>query len=715
MSFFGLANQSRAEDDADADLDYDSEGSSLVEAPESGEVVLEGAPIAAGALDGFLQRGRCIKAQLHPCLDAGFSYISSTGAKDAASFLPDEAQAFRFSAARSGSVAVDFVHLADNCSDAFDELAFAYNDDPDADVVELVGKASKSYRDAYELALQVISAREDLDAQDELEYGAINDMSSVLMCAEAIYLTGRDSSLSDSLMMWLNRSDPRPATAEGEDVMSSRAPYLHPGFWDYVYKGILRGLSSMVGACLDASGLLDIDMPTAQAVRDLSLLLQTWPRIGTYPGNARDYAARYKQWRTKVIAFGKNIRLPDSELEAAFSLAGQLLRGDKEVVLRYSETWQEAVAALALLFDPVGTKAPKDVRALYEMVTQDDEMALMVDTTLPSEAACAALCIGNGPKAVRETKDVDELGAALLADMLEKIEILEDVRSADDLTIRDILVLGAGDKLIGMQGGWKAAVLLWKTVADAGVDRIALILPRLRFHNFDDVGYVLWLCDDLGLDEESRDIETVWARSRESAQQHYEAALSYDRADQPQLLDRLNWTLFTSALITGEPSADPQLAAALEAPTEVASRALATLLAPYATLSTFIRLKSVGDRHGAARHLAALLRFPELPKKYVAVLMAEILPLVLNVKGPPSFSRRDLFDSLAAIEEYYDSDTQVEATKLLAEAMATPARTASSGIVDWRALVQPEQFTPDEVLALVRLHLARAIATSFVQ
>ncbi|BFZ56962.1 hypothetical protein PYCC9005_004012 [Savitreella phatthalungensis] len=740
------------------------------------EIVIEGAPIAHGAVAGFLQGKRHVGVISHPYLDNQLAFITST-AKDHAPFVRDEARVFRFHSKgdERGLAVEEQVDLANDCLACLDELAFRYNDDPELDPLDLARTACEGYREAYDLAGRRIAEREEIIEQDELDALSYREMHGVLSCLDAVYLAPRETSLSDALMDWVNRSDPRPTAEEGEEIMLSRQPYLHPSFWDYVYKGIIRGLFDMVRKCLESSGLAQIDMPTAQATRDLCLMLSSCPRANSYVGNVGQFSSQYKRWRQKLVQLSKTLSLPDSDNDLCFRQAYELLRGDREAVFRHAETWQEALAALALLFDPTGCKAAKDVRALYDIAVNPEESELNVDTTLASEAACAALCAANGPNAVKNVVQVDELGAAMLADLLEKVEVLEDVRSADlELSLRELLLLRAGDKLIGLPAAWKSAVLLWKHVPVHGTDRVALTLPRVAFSSQEEVDYALALCDTLDMDDAAIQIETVWGRKLEAQHHHYRAALAYDRADQAAMIDQLNWTLFSHTLLQGRPaSVDPELVAALDSPAELPSASLSVLLAPYATLSAYYRCKDSEEPREAARHLAALMKFPDLPKRYMALLLAESLPLLgAPVSGAlgsgihaakVAFGHRDLFDCLAAIEDFYSTapdlsaalqtqamDTELraradgedddkfawmEAMALLRKAITKPrtsqstpdsmddAGTSLASKCSWRDCIYQgavshdlfvQKTSPEKVLQLVRLWLARALARGFI-
>lgn len=688
------------------------------------EINVEGAPIDEGALQQFLDRERTIGTRIHPYLGRGIAWIRprklpqkhDVGRSD---FQQVESRLFQIPLEPVDQDRDDHASLTSNCADIFEELQESYNEDIDIDLSHLLNSTSNRYREQLSQALAKLSQTSlhaELSEADEEWQQSLFDSLTVWQCAEAIYLPRTEEALlCDDLMSWVNTMDPRPTQEDGEDIMTARKPYLHPQFWDYVSKGILRGLFEMVGTCLQNSGLGNIDASTSRAMNDLCLLLRTCPRVSAYNARVNDFRDRHRLWRAKVLKASKDVDLPDQEISAAFRQLYELLKGDRDAVFRQSDSWQECLAALALLFDPSGLRTSKDVRALFEMVTESDDFGFPVDRTLPSEEACAAFCAELIPKAITKAKAVDLSMAALLSDLLEKAEILEDIRSGDlNFTVRDVLVMSLGDVCICTAGSWRAAVTYWKFAGDAGLDSIQLVLPRIPVKSQVEVDEILTICNDLELYDEASEIETVWARRLESEGQYYEAVLAYDRANKPHQLDRLNWLLFEKSLMSGDSASDDStLRDLLSSPQNTPTETVAVLMAPYATLVTMYDLKKRGDVKYSSVHLAALLRSADVPKRYMALLMAETLP-IFNSEDTNSFSPRDIFDCLASIEEFYDSSHFQKAKDLLQDALDSTNRPSSSdGIPDWRHGLS-SKLSAEDVLLLVREQFARYMGAMFI-
>lgn len=684
------------------------------------------APIENGALDTFLSRGRHVYATAHPYLSQGLAWISTNSLGKASNLhrgntLQDvESFVFQTPYDYDGLFSSQRTRLLADLAHIYEELQFNFdNDEPDIESTPIVSDASIKYRERILETIKEITEASQLDelsVNDEAWQQSMLESITVRQCAEAIYFPPNQGSLlCDKLMDWVNVMDPRPTTQEGEEIMTTRRPYLHPGFWDYVAKGILRGLLEMVGTCLNNSGLSNVDGATSQATNDLCLLLRTCPRASSYLTNAQSFRERHRVWRSKVVKVSKDIQINNPEISTAFRQIYELLKGDKDAIYRQSDSWQECLAALALLFDPAGLRSSKDVRALFEMITESDDFALSVDRTLASEDACAALCGELIPKAITRARAVDLALATHLADMLDKVEVLDDIRSGDlDLTIREVLALAQGDACIAISGTWRAAITYWKAAGDAGYDSIQQVLVRVSVDTQATVDDLLSICNDLDLLDEAAEIESIWARKLEDQGKYYEAIVAYDRADSRTQIDRLNWLLTERSLVSGRVMTNDQaLLESLRTPQSTSSTTIATLMAPFATLAAMYRLQASNEYAKAALYLSALIHSADVPKSYMGILMAEMLPF-LQLPPHESFSMRDIFDSLAAIEDFYDSDQFETGVMLLQKAINQSTQSPSEVVKRWRTETGHKLEAAD-VLALVRLRIAETLATRFCQ
>lgn len=112
------------------------------------------------------------------------------------------------------------------------------------------------------------------------------------------------------------------------------------------------------------------------------------------------------------------------------------------------------------------------------------------------------------------------------------------------------------------------------------------------------------------------------------------AVLLYDRVNNVHQIDQINWFLFETSLIQGYPAdVDKLMENFLTSPYSSSSRNIASLLAPYATLNIFYQLKIKGKRCAAAHYLASLIKAVDIPKKYMLLLLAEMLSFLDGKKS----------------------------------------------------------------------------------
>lgn len=707
------------EGSSDASGEYTSSAFS-----ENLERTIVDAPIEDSSLDSFLSRGRHVVATAHPYLNQGLAWISSnTRSKNSQSgnkapFEIIESSLFQIPNDYAGQFQRQRTGLTLDLAAIFEGLQRKFEDGQNqAEIRAIIFDASNQYRERISEALnQLIQYQqtEELGEADEVWQQALIDSINVRRCAEAIhFLPTSESLVCDHLMDWVNNMDPRPSQQEGEDIMTAQRPYLHPGFWDYVSKGILRGLLEMVVSCLSNSGLHTIDSATSQATNDLCLLLRTCPRASKYLDNPQNFRERHRIWRTKVVKASKEFSLADPDITTAFRQVYELLKGDKDAVYRQSDSWQECLASLALLFDPAGLRGPKDVQALFDMIIESDDFGLAVDRTLASEEACAAFCGGNVPAAITKCRSVDLALTSHLADLLDKIEVLDVTRSGDlDMTICEMLALAHGDACIADPGCWRAAITYWKIAGDAGFDSIQQVLVRILVTSQEEVDELLETCRDLDFFDEAAEIESIWARKLENQGRYHAAIRAYDNAENPHQIDRLNWAMTRSSLIAGKIATDDtKLLDSLQTTQSTTSTTISTMMAPFATLATMYRLKAAGDYKSAAQHLSALIKSPDVPRSYMGILMAEMLPF-LQLPHEQSFSMRDILDSLAAMEEFYDSEHFEDGLSMLDSALSSAQKGNAGSSIDWRSEVR-NKLEAHDVLAHVRLRIAQTLASRF--
>ncbi|KAG4306490.1 hypothetical protein PORY_000478 [Pneumocystis oryctolagi] len=692
------------------------------------------APIDTGKLKEWRNRQRTLKVVIHPLLNMSISWISGTNIhtssktknKKIYTFSPEESILYTL---HTPSFFLNSyqINLSKKLSTYFEELQALYENlqlkffDPkeipltpgQSLVPSFLNRICRSYKMATEEAINEYRNDDEMD-QDILI--TLIDSYTLFHCVEAIYLKENDKSYSETVMEWVNRSDPQPLQDDGLAIMASRIPCLHPRFWSYVHKAALRGLFKQVISCLQQSGIESVE-PKVSEVIDITIdILETFPSHKEPFNN--ESILKWRHWRGKVINSIRTLKLDSLEISSAFRYLFEIISGDRDAIFRESDTWQECVGALILLNDPLNCRTIKDVHKVYNSVINGED-SFIVDETLPIESACAALFSGNIPKAMTQALQIQSGLAAHISDLLLKFGILEEFQTTEyPLSLRDYLVLSYADQLITNPDTWKTALIYWKTVQEIGIERIKTVLPRIPLISDERTEEVLALCDQFSLDEEACIIASIWAKELEQKKKLGSAVLLYDRVNNVYQIDQINWFLFETSLVQGYPvDVDKLMESFLTSPYSSSSRSIASLLAPYATLNTFYQLKTEGKRCAAAHYLASLIKAVDIPKKYMLLLLAEML-YFLDDSLPRAFTMRDIFDCTAAIEEFQSLTFQEDYIQLFEKARSTKLYTKKSETLNvsenWRTKINKEM-NERNVLELVRLQITKTIAKGFLQ
>ncbi|QSL64994.1 hypothetical protein MERGE_002298 [Pneumocystis wakefieldiae] len=606
------------------------------------------APIESGKLKEWRDRRRTLKVVTHPLLNVAISWISAVDIYGEAR----EKQVCAFSAEESTLYTLHTpgfflnpcqVRLSNIMCNYFEELQMLYQNleykffDPkemllgssQSLIPSFFNRICKSYR---------ISTENCINEYKNDVLMTLVDSYTLLYCVEAIYLNSDDRNYSELIVEWVNRSDPQPSQEDGLEIMTSRTPCLHPGFWPYVHKGLFKQVIS----CLQQSGIESVE-PKAVEVIDTTIdILETFQSSRKSFGN--ENILKWRHWRGRVISCIRTLKLDNLEISSAFRCLFEIISGDRDAIFRESDTWQECLGALILLNDPLNCKTVKDIYRVYDSVVNGED-SFTVDETLPVESACAALFSGNIPKAMIQAAQIQSGIAAHIADLLLKAGILEEFETNEyPLSLRDYLVLNYADQLITNPDTWKIALVYWKTVPEIGIQRIKIVLPRIPLTSNERTDEVLAFCDQFHLNEEACMIASIWAKELERKKKLGSAVLLYDRVNNSYQIDQINWFLFETSLIQGYPAnVDQLMETFLESPYSSSSRSIASLLAPYAILKTFYQLKFQGKRCAAAHYLASLIKAVDIPKKYMLLLLAEMLHF-LDDSLPRAFTMRDIFD-----------------------------------------------------------------------
>jgi Nup85 Nucleoporin len=145
-----------------------------------------------------------------------------------------------------------------------------------------------------------------------------------------------------------------------------------------------------------------------------------------------------------------------------------------------------------------------------------------------------------------------------------------------------------------------------------------------------------------------------------------------------------------------------------------------TLIAPLALLFNFFQLKLNGNAAAAVQHLSKLFRLSSMPRQYISLLMAEMLPIldgiyqftpILTRTEKQTIGHKDLFEILSAVEDYIaNEDTFQKGSELLSASFRLiRADENGSAFRNWRDLI-PHESTSRDIVGLFRLKVTVIIA-----
>ena len=143
-----------------------------------------------------------------------------------------------------------------------------------------------------------------------------------------------------------------------------------------------------------------------------------------------------------------------------------------------------------------------------------------------------------------------------------------------------------------------------------------------------------------------------------------------------------------------------------------------TLIAPLALLFNFFQLKLQGNVPAAVQHLSKLFRLSSIPREYISLLMAEMLPVLdgnstsnaTDREEKQMIGHKDLFEILAAVEDYVANEhTCRKGSELLSMSAHLGSEEDGSVFRNWRDMIGHES-TSRDIMGLFRLKVTKIVA-----
>ncbi|KAK7206062.1 Nup85 nucleoporin-domain-containing protein [Myxozyma melibiosi] len=615
------------EEDDDDDYDYDYDDFGVTSLPD--------APVARGMLPEFSKRDRTLKFLMDPVLSEGAAWIARKHLKADkvdGPVLPEETKLYPAlvpgtkRAPEYSSFIVESHNLFIQLQLAAQEAA-ASTQQPTIEDERILPRFANQF-------LQVVDAwRRRVPSALE---PSLSDAYVLCHCLVATYFVDPSVTRAEAVMNWLNQSMPRPTTEETRDIMTSLRPVDQPGFWNLVHLTATRGLFLQCSNCLKQSAIIAPDQATLGVLQSAISVLESAPK-GTQAFLA------HRQWRARAITFGDDAaRLADPGLRHGLTTLSRILRGDINTLFAFSETWQEATAALFLLHDP----SPARLTEYFDLATKE----FPIDSTLLVDEGCAALFANNIAKALVCAEGLDICVAAHMADFCDRQRMLDDfidVETIERPSIRDYLFIRHAEVCFAMPELFVVGVAyLRDTDVKENVTLIRNIVTQIYPEDEEMVEHLLVVCDDVGLDTEKGEIVTAWSKLQLSRNEIGSALHWLSSVHNYVDTRAVVWTLVERSLLQGGacPLPDAILGEFLTSP-GLCPDVIREFIAPYAIYYSYrqqlMQISSScseedeeeeeggrGSLKEAAMHLASLIQFAYLPRKYALALIAELLALL---------------------------------------------------------------------------------------
>ncbi|KAM0786288.1 hypothetical protein ACM66B_001767 [Microbotryomycetes sp. NB124-2] len=518
--------------------------------------------------------------------------------------------------------------------------------------------------------------------------------------------------VGEEFLDWVNTVDRAPTSAEGQELADMASPWDHSNFWPYVYRCILRAHILSATALLQvmvshpspliqnvsnlAVELLKSFPRSTEFKQEAQFLRKstTWRASAT--SALKRFNSLFNRAESDPVLGGADNEDERLDWEAGFKCLFELLAGVQNRILEASEDWREAVAAWAVLVNPGVRRS--DLPSLLNIVLKSHP----IDSILPSEVAQTALVLGDVPRALQQANLVSTWLVAHLADLLDKLALVDHV--ADDayaLTLRDYFVLSYTDILQTDWTMWRVTVDYLGTCGVEGLARMAKVLESLPLDEalvkaetlvvdaetsaMDVVEEstadkdepktsvaedVIRVCVEYGLVEQMSTVCKAYAE-RLSEQQRFGEAIPFCvRAGDWKRIARISDRILETYIVEGQTTfikhvdsiptslLTPSSTRQVENPFNHDDTYLESIV-PFAPVSSrlsflaryrdFFAFYARGDKRQAAGLLVLLLSSNVVPKKFVAVMLLDAIPLLQETE--PVVTMDETYELLRCLED----------------------------------------------------------------
>lgn len=505
-------------------------------------------------------------------------------------------------------------------------------------------------------------------------YLELEDTLTILNCLRLTYFTNEKINEIDNrplflerLINWVNRSDGQPNDEYVESIFSENTGnskiFQMGQFWKLINKLLNRGLFTQAIGCLERSGILNHLAETSETA--LNVVKDFIELIKQYPMDSMNI---FREWKNLTLELLETFAASgdmeiDFELKEFIQDSLQLISGNKDKILQYSDTWCESISGLMLFYIPS-----------YELLNEYLELSIRanpINITNIWEKNCLDILNGNIHMILPDLESLDTCTASFIACLVEAKGLLEnfsfnkmdemeedsDVEEENEnKSIASYMLLNFAFELSTFENKklWPICIGLISKIPNLTNRKRKMIIADLLLHypfkTNDDIEWMFSVCAEWKLSDVSRSIYTMLGSTMLNEGKTIEAMSNYSKAGKFQLLKDYSWILLEASLINKGPLDDEILNAIVSNNRQIAPDIIENLvtdsmrqvLSPYAVLYQYYHLKSMGENDKAFQILIELITFPYLPQRQLVLLISEILyPILIDKEMNAKISIRD--------------------------------------------------------------------------
>lgn len=531
------------------------------------------------------------------------------------------------------------------------------------------------------------------------------DVNNIVRCFNAIrFQSDTKNNVATAFADWVNNADVNPNIELLPEIMENGSPLSHPLFWDSIYSLTLRNMTEL---CVNAlTSILD----TVTSEHSILAVRYAITCLSEYPRGANSF--EFKIWKSNVASIVQSIKLvEDRKLRLKLEGLFNILMGDESVILSLSTSWFEAMCGLLCYADPTRKRLDE-----YYVISVEYHP---VDQTLAWEEGCSAIIQGDFLVAIEKTESLDPFVAAFISEACEAKGLM-DVYIDDSFTsVRNWLLINFSKLCLDDSSLAPAGIQLLQFIrTDEAKAIFAEYVPRMVLLSPQEVEVAINGALDFGLDETVRIIHKTTSKRLEAEGAYLEALIHLDNVQDRSGLRTLSWKLFEECLLKGESLNDALLNDAVNNTLDFeVSPVVRESLAPYAVLAKALEYLKDGSSIKAAKHLAALFRFPHIPVKYFSLLFL-LMGILLDRQHPRVFTVTELVDAMKAVDKWEeaigkDPSALRESKRLMEFSLSSIENVSDSN--DPGAKSNNNDPDVESIIKNTRMKLAREVSRAYME